>query len=294
MSGSQTPSIDDDENDDDSQMNPEETKEGEDEDDNWANLLDDDGTQAKDDVDINSLSDREIILKSFTKIQYLTNTVNKLVECTVRYEREKGSLIKRVNRQEVNLKTTDMKLEYQTKIIQQQQKIISDLQKRLALVEKIAEDAYCEKTRTNIVISGLGAKNENEAYHKINSVISNGKGNNLKVESIRPIAQRNKFVFKLSTSEDKSLIFSKAKFLRERGVTVEDDLPTALREDKNMLLLNRIQLFENGAAESVKIMRRGMLVDDKDWYFYDHNTKTMSKTQQKTNTKPKNKHQSSQ
>ena len=127
---------------------------------------------------------------------------------------------------------------------------------------------------------------------KLNDIITNGTGPSLQVEEIKPLANKKKFLFKFKRANDKSVVFSKSKFLRNRGVTIEEDLPLALREDKNMLLMNRKQLFDNGVAESVKVKRRGMLVDEKDWYFYDRNNKTMGKhVPQQRNTTNKSKQQ---
>ena len=98
---------------------------------------------------------------------------------------------------------------------------------------------------------------------KLNDIITNGTGPSLQVEEIKPLANKKKFLFKFKRANDKSVVFS-----------------------------NRKQLFDNGVAESVKVKRRGMLVDEKDWYFYDRNNKTMGKhVPQQRNTTNKSKQQ---
>jgi hypothetical protein len=60
-------------------------------------------------------------------------------------------------------------------------------------------------------------------------------------------------------------------------MTFEDDLPPKLQQDKNTLLRRRRELLDNGVANSVSVHRRGILVDEKDFYHYDRKTDIMER-----------------
>lgn len=160
---------------------------------------------------------------------------------------------------------------------------ISEQNNKIQALERIVEDLYCNTNENNIVINGIRFNNIHDARTEINGLFRHLEASRPpSISNIRRLGETKKLIIKFANYGDKSFLYKNAAYLRTQGVVFEDDLPPTLQKDKEILLRRRRELLENGAAQTVKVLRRALLVDGRDLYHYDRATDTMGKRDPKT------------
>lgn len=175
------------------------------------------------------------------------------------------------------LHSLQQKVTKQEEVIEAQANIISQQGKKLQEMEVMFEDLYCSVNENNLIIRGLAFRNVGEARQEIVILFRHLDAIRPPIFSIKQLGRTNKVLVKFVNSGDKFFLQKHSAYLRSRNVYLEDDLPMKLKQDKDMLLMRRRELLENGVATTVKVLRRALVVDNQDLFVYDRHTGTMDK-----------------
>jgi hypothetical protein len=218
----------------------------------------------RNDGELEDLSSRELL-------ESLVNNVKQIMEDLAEVKMKMGGWDKKF--QDLQQQTTNNtnKITQQTSIIQQQKN-------KIDLLEKVVEDLYTKTNSNNLIIKGLRTRGPNEAYNEVRKMCQNLGGDEPQINNIRRLGTgNNKIMVEFGNYDDKKLLFENASFLRGYGIGFENDLPPGQREIRNILLHHRREILDNKTAKFVKVLPRSLLLDGRDWYDYDRNTRTVVK-----------------
>lgn len=212
------------------------------------------------DLDPNTPTEQRITL-------YLQHIIGKL-------SRIEGRLDKIENKILTLEKTSDthsVKIEEQDKIIKAQNQKIQQL-------EDLVEDLYCDSKRNNIIIKGLNVNSKTNLYEKVSKVFQDlGSKRRPRIEKVHMLGKTKKVLVRFGGPEEKSYLYRNSKRMQKKGLGLDEDLPPKMREEHNLLLKKRREILDNGVAKSVKVFRRSLLLDEKEWYTLNPVTKDITR-----------------
>jgi hypothetical protein len=175
--------------------------------------------------------------------------------------------------------STDQKLELifqqNAQILDQRDAQILALKTRIDQLEDTIDNILAKTTEDNIVFRGLQVPDTETPYSYVCNLFNYFKPQRPhSLVSAKYVSKtRNVIIVKTGHPSDK-VFFKNAKAMLEKGVRVSDDLPPRLQETRNALLKRRRELL-NAGSKIVKVVRGSLLVDDRDWYDYDRESKSV-------------------
>lgn len=153
--------------------------------------------------------------------------------------------------------------EYIKEIVQENKEMkkeINELQERIQQLEK-------EKTKNNLIITGLKieTEDENEMNEVIKDFVKKELEMEVKVRKTRKITNK-KYIIEMQTFNDKIKILkakSKLRNIKNKIIYIDEDLPKKEREIQRQILKRAKEERENG--KRVKVGHRKMTVNGKEW-----------------------------
>jgi hypothetical protein len=241
-------------------------------------------TKASDNGELEDMSDHDLILFLIQEVKKLTQQTTKTAKAVSSFDAKlKAQDIKitehnaKIAKLEESNKDLVKTVSDYSKILQSQGKQIEQQNITLDQLENQLEENYCKNNEQNIIIKGLNLTKSSSPHDEVNCLFEKLKIQP-KVISTKQLGRSRKILVRFEKSESKGLLYKQAKFLRTKGIALEDDLPPKMRSDRNVLLQHRRQLFDNGTAKSIKVLKKGLLVDEKDYYTLDRRSGIVSKS----------------
>jgi hypothetical protein len=170
------------------------------------------------------------------------------------------------------------KLEEEVESIRVQDTVIHKQEEKIEKMEFLLEDLYCKVNEPNVIVKGLQTNKSIPIQEQINKIFYNlGERQKPRINSVKFLGKTNKVLVRFDNSYSKTVLHKNAKHLHSRGIGFEDDLPPQMRKDRNLLLQKRREIIDNGTSTSIKVLRRALLIDDKDYYTLDRKTGEISR-----------------
>lgn len=215
--------------------------------------------------DQNSLSDRQLLISLSKQVQSLNTQLNEKLD-NISYGWE------------TSIKQLTEEVQQQNATIGIQKQLLEEQGHTITKLETLVENLYCTVNENNLVLKGLNCRNSGEARQEIVAMFKGyGSFTPPNISEVRNLGHK-KFMVKFLHNKDKKYLFAHARDLRKHhGIELEDDLPPKLLQDKSMLLQSRRELLDNGVAQHVKVLKRGLLLDGKDYFNYDRKTHLIEK-----------------
>lgn len=223
---------------------------------------------------VEQLSSRDLLLSLINDVRDIKSDVAEVKARTLDWDIQIMEL-------KNQLKASNIQVETQTKIIEQQHS-------KIATLENLTEDLYAQINSNNLIFSGIKANGPEDARKQISKIFYDLRGPNPNIADIHRLGNNNsKLMVKFSSMKDKKFLFTNAAKLRNYGIRIENDLSPSQREIKNILLRRRRELLDNGVATTVKVNAKSLLVDGRDLFDYDKSTGLMTKRPTVNNAPPR-------